>query len=60
MREAGMIRRVIEEVTIHSQIKHPSILELYVYFEDDNYVYLVLELCDNGELQQYVKKKVKS
>lgn len=29
---------------------------MFGYFEDRNYVYLVLELCHNGELQQYLKK----
>ena len=29
---------------------------MYSYFEDSEYVYLVLELCHNGELQKYLKK----
>ncbi|CAH0553539.1 unnamed protein product [Brassicogethes aeneus] len=57
MHDHKMDERVKTEVFIHSRLKHPSILELYNYFEDINYVYLVLELCQNGELQQYVKKK---
>lgn len=56
MHAAGMVARVREEVSIHYRLKHPSILELYTFFEDQNYVYLVLELCHNGELQQYLKK----
>lgn len=56
MQAAGMVNRVKQEVAIHSRLKHPSILELYTFFEDANYVYLVLELCHNGELQQYLKK----
>nr|CAG4651703.1 EOG090X03P9 [Triops cancriformis] len=55
MQAAGMVGRVKQEVSIHSRLKHPSILELYTYFEDQNYVYLVLEYCDNGELQKYIK-----
>lgn len=56
MQAAGMVERVKQEVAIHSRLKHPSILELYTFFEDVNYVYLVLELCHNGELQKYLKK----
>lgn len=56
MQAAGMVGRVRQEVSIHYRLKHPSILELYTFFEDGNYVYLVLELCHNGELQQYLKK----
>lgn len=55
MQAAGMISRVRNEVEIHSRLKHPSILELYNYFEDANYVYLVLEMCQNGELNRYLK-----
>lgn len=28
---------------------------MYNYFEDSHYVYLVLELCDNGELCRYLR-----
>ncbi|KAF5276849.1 hypothetical protein FQA39_LY06401 [Lamprigera yunnana] len=56
MQSTGMVSRVKQEVTIHSRLKHPSILELYTFFEDVNFVYLVLELCHNGELQQYLKR----
>ncbi|KAK7066258.1 Serine/threonine-protein kinase plk4 [Halocaridina rubra] len=51
----GLTERVRQEVTIHSQLNHPSILKLYTFFEDDHYVYLILELCRNGELQKYIK-----
>ena len=55
MKASRMTQRVEHEVKIHYQLKHPSILELYTFFEDKNYVYLVLELCHNGEMQQYLK-----
>lgn len=55
MQAAGMLGRVIQEVSIHSRLKHPAILEVYTFFENSNYVYLVLELCQNGELQRYLK-----
>ena len=50
-----MVSRVKNEVEIHSRLKHPSVLELYNYFEDANYVYLVLEMGHNGELNRYLK-----
>ena len=55
MQAAGMVSRVKNEVEIHSRLKHPSVLELYNYFEDANYVYLVLEMCQNRELNRYLK-----
>jgi polo-like kinase 4 len=57
MKTSNMIKRVANEVEIHCQLKHPSILELYNYFEDSEYVYLVMELCSKGELYSYIKKK---
>ncbi|KAJ7392984.1 Serine/threonine-protein kinase plk4 [Desmophyllum pertusum] len=56
MKTSGMVTRVINEVEIHCQLKHPTILELYNYFEDANYVYLILEMCHNGEINRYLKK----
>lgn len=50
-----MVARVRNEVEIQSRLKHPAILELYNYFEDSNYVYLVLEVCHNGELNRYLR-----
>ncbi|XP_058794840.1 serine/threonine-protein kinase PLK4 [Phymastichus coffea] len=59
MQAAGMVGRVRQEVAIHSRLKHPSILELYTFFEDSNYVYLVLELCHKGELQRHLKERAR-
>ncbi|KAK5916766.1 hypothetical protein CgunFtcFv8_011716 [Champsocephalus gunnari] len=57
MHKAGMVQRVTNEVEIQCRLKHPSILELYNYFEDSNYVYLVLEMCHNGEMSRYLKEQ---
>ncbi|AWP16517.1 putative serine/threonine-protein kinase PLK4 [Scophthalmus maximus] len=57
MHKAGMVQRVTNEVEIHCRLKHPSILELYNYFEDSNYVYLVLEMCHNGEMSRYLRER---
>lgn len=59
MHKAGMVQRVINEVEIQCRLKHPSVLELYNYFEDSNYVYLVLEMCHNGEMSRYLKDRRK-
>jgi polo-like kinase 4 len=60
MKASRMTQRVEHEVKIHYQLKHPSILELFTFFEDKNYVYLVLELCHNGEMQRYLKSRQKA
>lgn len=38
-------------------LKHPAILELYTYFADDKYMYLVLELAENGSLKQLIDRR---
>lgn len=48
---------VVREVTIHAMLKHPAILELYTYFADDKYMYLVLELAENGSLKQLIDRR---
>ncbi|XP_054734830.1 serine/threonine-protein kinase PLK4 [Anastrepha obliqua] len=58
IQRAGLANRVRQEVEIHSRLKHPSVLELYTFFQDENYVYLVLELAHNGELHRYMKQQV--
>ncbi|KAM4708221.1 serine/threonine-protein kinase PLK4 [Discoglossus pictus] len=59
MQKVGMVQRVRNEVEIHCQLKHPSILELYNYFEDNNYVYLILEMCHNGEMNRFLRNRKK-
>ncbi|XP_050100809.1 serine/threonine-protein kinase PLK4-like isoform X2 [Anopheles aquasalis] len=54
---SGLTNRVRQEVYIHSKLKHPSVLELYTFFEDNMFVYLVLELASNGELQQHLRAR---
>lgn len=46
-----------QEIEIHCRLEHPSIIKLYTFFDDANYIYLVLELAPNGTLQSFLKKK---
>ena len=51
----AMCDRVRNEIKIHSQLEHHRIVKLMEYFEDENYVYMVLELCINGNLFKRIK-----
>jgi polo-like kinase 4 len=51
------VSRVAKEIDIHFHLHHPSILELYTFFEDDRHVYLVMEICPNGELYRYIQQR---
>jgi serine/threonine protein kinase len=52
-----MLDRLNAEISIHHQVKHPNIVELLNCFCDDKYVYLILELCSNGDLEHYLQEK---
>ncbi|OQR70730.1 serine/threonine-protein kinase PLK4-like [Tropilaelaps mercedesae] len=57
MRRAGLTSRVQQEVSIHCRLRHPSILELLTFFEDDGFVYLIVEFCQGGEVQKYLEQR---
>ncbi len=48
-------KRIENEIKVHSKLKHNSIVELYTVFEDDEAVYVVMELCAQGNLYKYLK-----
>ena len=47
---ADKLARLQEEIRCMAQLDHPNILRLHEYFENDQVIYLVLELCTGGEL----------
>ena len=54
-----MENRLKNEIKIQKEMEHPCILNLHHYFEDEDSVYLVLELCKGGELYTYIKSSKK-
>merc|ERR1711904_370081 len=42
--------RIAKEVEVMRILEHPHILKLYEAFEDDKCIYIVMELCEGGEL----------
>ncbi|KAI8089615.1 kinase-like domain-containing protein [Halteromyces radiatus] len=42
------------EIDIQSQLKHPSLLALHSVMQDHSYIYMVMDLCDQGDLFDYV------
>ena len=53
----GLLAETPDEVVIHSKLKHPSIVEMYDYNMLNGTVTLVLEYCENGNLDQILRKK---
>ena len=50
-----MENRVQNEIRIQSELSNKGIVKLYRHFEDADYIYMVLELCEGGNLYKYLK-----
>lgn len=42
------------EIDIQSSLSHPNIISLHRSFEDATHIYLIMELCDQGDLFDHV------
>jgi len=49
-REPSEMYRLFLEVSIMKQLDHPNVVKLFETFEDEKAMYLVLELCEGGDL----------
>jgi serine/threonine protein kinase len=38
------------EISMMAQLDHPNILRLHEYFENESFIYLILDLCTGGNL----------
>ena len=49
--------RFRREIDIMKTLDHPNIIKLFETYEDQRYIYLVMELCDGGELFDRIIEK---
>ncbi|KAK3809723.1 MAG: putative calcium-dependent protein kinase, partial [Linnemannia elongata] len=49
--------KLFAEIKIHQDRTHKNIVKYYHCFEDDNFVYLVLELCESKTLMELIKRR---
>lgn len=52
-------QKLLSEIKIHLSVQHKNIVKLYTYFEDKEFVYLVMEMCHNKSMMDLLKKKKK-
>ena len=43
-----------------TKLDHPSIIKMYDVFEDERFLYIVMELCSGGELFDRIISKTES
>jgi serine/threonine protein kinase len=48
---------VMQEVLLLRRLKHINIVRLFEYFETDKYLLFVIELCQGGDLLNYVRRR---
>jgi calcium-dependent protein kinase len=46
---------LINEINVVKSLDHPNIMKVYEYFNIDNYLFIVSELCTGGELFDKIK-----
>ncbi|KAI8826664.1 kinase-like domain-containing protein [Fimicolochytrium jonesii] len=50
-------QKLIAEIRIHQLMSHPHIVGFKQVFEDDDFVYMILELCENRTFVEMLKKR---
>ena len=45
---------LINEFRLLKEMDHPSIIKLYEIYESENYLYMVVEYCEGGELFDFI------
>merc|ERR1740121_2447299 len=45
----------VKELSIAAKLKHPHIVRLHEFFQDEENVYLTMELCKDGDLFDKIK-----
>jgi len=54
-----MTDQLIKEIKIQSFCNHENILKLYGFFDDAEFIYIILEYMEEGTLFQTLKKQNK-
>ena len=52
----GQSERLVDEIQILKKLEHPNIMKIFEYFNDSNNIYIVSELCDQGDLLGKMRK----
>lgn len=50
-------QKLMSEIRIHGSLNHEGVVKFKKYFEDKDFVYIILELCPNSSLNDIVKRR---
>ncbi len=45
------------EIKIHRAIRSEHVVKYYKHFEDEQFVYILLEMCTNQTLNEHIKRR---
>lgn len=54
---SGQKQKMLQEIDIHRSINHEHIVRFYSYFEDKNFIYIILELCTKKSMMELHKRR---
>ncbi|KAJ2886419.1 hypothetical protein FB639_001582 [Coemansia asiatica] len=57
LKDSAAEMRLAAEVAIHESMDHRSIVTVHDSFEDDRFVYIVMEYCRGGDLWRYLRQR---
>lgn len=49
-------QKLQSEISIHSSLDHPNIVKMYTSFRNTDYIFMVLELCERGALDDLLRR----
>lgn len=44
--------KIVQEISIHQSLKHKHVVGFHNFFDDDQFVYVVLELCRKRSMME--------
>lgn len=59
LKSEKVVQKLQTEITIHSSLDHPNIVKMYASFRNSEYVFMILELCERGALDELLKRNGK-
>ena len=58
--EKKCVKSIIRERNLMSKINHPFIVNMHFSFQDNHYLYMILDIMKGGDLRYYIKLQEKS